>query len=587
MAIHLFRYLYIAGLGRREIGPAAIILPRLKETLQQIAATAPEAQPVALASGAAGADQIFLAAARELGWSIKLVLPVPVYLFEKDFTTKDAAGATVPDEAALAEFRRFCAAAIDIEIIPPSTERRGAFTRCANRLVADADVLVALWDGQPGKQGGTNESLLLAEQKGVPVIALDARSGDSLNPDTGFDLATLSRRHVQRHDGDQDSPRGILVDLETSLAESLRHRPPATIEPDTPRTVDEFLAQPLLAQRSGLGSALAERANALAKRHRTLNLGAIALHAAATTIGVYALVFGHAHFEWAPAAAGWLKLTLVLLAVGTVVWIRNLRAQRRWVRARFVREINRSLSQSAALTRATGESVGAFVPNSVWTTFPRLRAPLLTFHGLAARQVATGTAQVSLAEVLQEYRKQRLQHDPDYRTKEPSQLSQHDYHLVESYRAEREHHAVECAFWFFTGVLIFSVILSVSLSSGSTLYPWTKYFSVLLPVVVASLMVLPNLRETHRRRIVSPAIVKRLGECDAEMIKVINVLTTREATQVPGTQVPVWDASHADQAAQSRAWAQQRAVEIARETEATLLTEVLGFKTFVESVEVG
>lgn len=579
----LLRYFYVAGLGRRVTGPADLLQPRLIETLKSIAAAEANATPIAIASGAAGADHLFLSAALTLGWSIKLVLPTPVHLFEKDFTTKDAAGATVIDDVALAEFRRLKDAAIDIEVIPPSPERRGAFTRCANQMIADADVLVALWDGKPGKQGGTNESLLLSHQLGVPLVLLDAATGLPWGGRPLPDANTLAKRHRTRYPVGDTKNGGILRHVETSVAESLANTEPTENDPNPPGSIPEFLARSCVEQRGRFGSALASRASALAVNHRDWNLTALLLHVLATAVGLVALVFQQSLPEGASHQAAIIKFLLVFMAVVILLAVRWQRNHHRWVRARFVREINRSLTETALLSRMAGESIGVFVPEAIWAIFLRLRQPLLTFHALAASELPTTT----LAQVLAKYRERRLTHRTDYRTLKPSQLSQQDYQRVQAEHAHHRHQMITIIFWGLTGVLLVCAVAGVFVPHESDFYGPVKLGTVLLPVVVAALMVVPNLHDTHRRFTVGPALVSLLARLDGEMQAVEEVLRTGGAGPVPGTTVSVWTGSDEERAVLSEAWARQRAVEIAREAENALLAEVIGFKTFVESVEVG
>ncbi|MFA6286108.1 MAG: hypothetical protein WC661_01890 [Opitutaceae bacterium] len=230
---------------------------------------------MAMASGAAGADQVFLETALSLGWPIRLVLPVAAYLFEQDFTSHDAAGDAVIDASGLERFRRLRAAALEEEIIAPSPERHVAFTCCANTLIAEADVLVALWDGQPGKQGGTNESLLLATQLKVPLVTLDAGTG---KPIPGWPIpepSLLSRRYARRH-----APGTILDDIDIAISRSL-----------SPAEHASFAALPVVEQHAKYGRLLADQSESLARSYKRKNLWAVGLHAGASFIGLFALLF--------------------------------------------------------------------------------------------------------------------------------------------------------------------------------------------------------------------------------------------------------------------------------------------------------
>jgi hypothetical protein len=113
--------------------------------------------------------------------------------------------------------------------------------------------------------------------------------------------------------------------------------------------------------------------------------------------------------------------------------------------------------------------------------------------------------------------------------------------------------------------------------------------------MMAAILVMPNLHDGHRRQIVSKSLQEQLGRLDQEAKAVEAVLAAAEANESvtifqnrsENGPVSVWQGTMAEQKTQSEAWAANRIVEIARETENALLTELIGFKTFVESVEIG
>lgn len=604
-------YLFVAGLGRRQVGDPATIRAALTETMQAIAATCPQAQPVAMASGAAGGDQLFLEAAQRLGWPIRLVLPVPVYLFEQDFTSKGPDGAPVVDQAGLDGFRRLHAAAVEVEVISPSAARRESFTRCANTLVTEADIVVALWDRQPGKQGGTNESLFLAEKSGVPTIVLDAQTGRAFPSDTVAPAATWLRRYEERH-----AVGTILHDIDEAFQHTV-----------APAQAAEFASASLAQQHKSFGGLLADEAAKCARSYKRKNLAAVALHVGASFFGLWALLF-FVHHTGAGLVASVVKLTAVAAAFWLAHSAKKLGEQNKWVKARFIREVNRSLGASAEVARQTGDAHGSFVPTSIWVIFRYLRAPLLFFH--ARHRQAPGAS--SLLSIVQQYRRRRLQHDDAYATKKLNDLSQQDYQQRTAARAECVHHRIETAYLISLGLFLVSVlfVLAVAwphlgahhaevsspsavahvqadvvaaepavgaedaavtdwLGYNGVLYRTAKWLTVLLPVVAAALLVLPNLWDVHRRRRVAPAMVRTLVRLDAEAAQVEEVLIALAGGRGPALAggVAVWAGTAPERQAMAEAWARTRFASIAREAEHAILTEVIGFKTFVENVELG
>jgi hypothetical protein len=534
-------YLFVAGLGRRVIGPHDTVRNALVETLKAVAAAAPDAQPVAMASGASGADQAFLEAALSLGWPIRLVLPVAAYLFEQDFTSRDAAGNTMIDNDGLDRFRRLRAAAIEVEVISPSPDRHMAFTRCANTLVTEADVVVTLWDGKPGKQGGTNESLLLADHINVPLIILDAQTG---LPYIGIPVPSadkLSRRHCERH-----APGTILHDVDTLLASV----------PTTSGTLDERLKA---------------AAKTLADSYKFKNASAILVHALAAALGLFALVFFHENHDVGYGATV-IKLTAVLVAVWLVYSAKEKGEHHRWAKTRYIRETIRSLKASLPLAGHCQHPLARFAPTSLWVLARYLQRPLLL-------HVLTEPAQKDegLLASLQTYRTKQLR-------------LQNGYQIKEGVKAGKRHHWIERGFWGAT-ILFFVAGFSIFMNHDydGNLYKWAKWLTVFLPVFSAALLVLPNLWETHRRRRVAPAVARTYERLDVEAGVVEQVLLDLAAGHTPtcpdGTAV--WAGSSADISVAIEAWAKTRLAAIVREAEHAYLTEVIGFKTFVENAEVG
>lgn len=585
-------YLFVAGIGRRQIGPREEVRAALILELKRIAAEVPDARPVAMASAAAGGDQVFLEAAEQLGWPLRIVLPVPAYLFEKDFASSRTTGDRTineVDEAGLAIFRRFCAVAIEVEVIAPAPTRREAFTRCASVLAAEADVLVALWDRQPGKQGGTSESIYLAEKLRIPTFVLDAATGrafpDSPKPERPSPARSYQKRYEQG---------SILADVDQAIRRSL----------PTGEEVAAFAAAPLTEQHRRFGALLSGEAGKVAKAYRLKNLIAIFVHVGASFVGLLALLF-FVENSAVGIAATLFKLVAVAIAFQFARTARRIGEDNHWVKARFVREVNRSLAASGEVARATGEPHDRFIPASIWVLFRHLRRSLLHFH--AAHLAALPATE--LRTVLRRYREKRLQHDPEYRSRPLSSLSQQDYQLRTAAEARHRHHRIEQGYTAAMGLFFLAGLSVLLLALGDAgwlpwlapekiphvfdhhgvLYRAAKWLTVLLPVVSAALLVLPNLWDLHRRRRVAPALAATLNALDLESIQLESTLAELAAGQTPAFAdgMPVWTGTAAEQAPKIEAWVRTRFVAIAREAEYAILTEVIGFKSFVENAEIG
>ena len=422
------RFLFVAGFGRRKLGDVASVRTRLTAELARIAASTPDAQPVAVGSGAAGADQLFLEVAQSLKWPIRLVLPVAPYLFKLDFEGVDAEGRKQVDEDGLRRFEALVEAALDVEVVPPCQDRRSAFSRTSNSIVIQADVVVAVWSGKPGRQGGTNESLLLATQLGRPLVVIDADSGLLAPgypwPTPGEFAAAQARRHA-----------GILADVDHVL--------------ELGRFGAEKQSTPTTGQArfEAVSAALKLEARAESEQFRKINLRVLALHTAATTVGILALAIdAYLTHPWQELTS-MTKLGLVATAVSLTYWLSSSRAHHHWVRARYVRELVRSLE---ATWRFPGNEW--FLPSSVWHVFVRLRHPLLTF-GAQVRKSAPAERQ-SIRQFLASYRESRLILRPLPTRPAKGMWSQREWHLEESVKAERAHCLVLRAFWTISVVVV-------------------------------------------------------------------------------------------------------------------------------------
>lgn len=634
-------FLFVAGLGRRKTGDRATVGAALKKVLQGIADVVPHAQPVAMASGAAGADQLFLAAAQELGWPIRLVLPVAGYQFEKDFESTranpDGSYSVTVDEVGRGTFRQLQKSAVEVFVIPPAPSRGEAFTQCANTLVADADVVVVLRDDEPGGVGGTNETLLvintLPEEVRPTVIELSATDGSPRpgSPKSNDSLAQLF--HARHHAGDISS--GHHTDRDRRSATVLHDLNSATDWRDLQR---QPLRYPLaLAEIFRLGKRLASGAEAEAKKHTNLNLGSILWHLLAAFIGLTGLFigeetvhhFGLTNVNALRALAGCAAvLSLIKLLLVSRAYFLSKKAQdnghkMQWVKVRFLREINRSLYHSRFVARYCGENHGNFVPPSIWILFRHLRLPFLLLHAHQGtfsedRQIRLGAATTeedlknhpeypeNLLGSISWFRKYRLQEQRDYNEKACSRGCKTLSKIHRSFRA---------AFWLFVAAAVvaggcaalqadwlpFLPAESVwkSVHHDGWIYKLAKFLTVFLPVLSASLLVGPNLFDSHRRRRVCRALAKTLARLDREAEAIEQVLRDAQSAMKPttlpdGTVVwakwktgPDTPTEAVQRQAALEAWARARFAAIAREAEYAILTEVIGFKTFVESVEVG
>lgn len=111
---------------------------------------------------ATGADQIAAQSARRAGYNVRAILPFPQDEYARDF---DAAGQQ-------AEFRKHVALADEVLSLPGQrANENDAYVLVGKAIIAAADVVVAVWDGQEGRgRGGTAHVVELSLKAGVPVI---------------------------------------------------------------------------------------------------------------------------------------------------------------------------------------------------------------------------------------------------------------------------------------------------------------------------------------------------------------------------------------------------------------------------------
>lgn len=122
-----------------------------------------------VSSLAEGADRLAAAAATARGDRLLAILPFAKAEFARDFAT----------EGSLAEFAGLLAQASEIIELPGTrgaVATDAAYEAAAAAVLARADVLLAIWDGEPGRGiGGTAHTVEVALARDIPVIWIAAR----------------------------------------------------------------------------------------------------------------------------------------------------------------------------------------------------------------------------------------------------------------------------------------------------------------------------------------------------------------------------------------------------------------------------
>ncbi len=171
----------VAVTGHREGGLAESEPKRLRRRVAQVlaavAAAAPggsQTRPRLWSSLAEGSDRIAAEEALELGWELACALPMPRREYEEDF----------PRRASREQFRRLLDRATVVVELPPVADgaRAEGYRAAGRRVLAESDLLLAIWDGEAARgKGGTAEVVAAAAERGLPIVWIDAASPHPLS----------------------------------------------------------------------------------------------------------------------------------------------------------------------------------------------------------------------------------------------------------------------------------------------------------------------------------------------------------------------------------------------------------------------
>ncbi|HEX3388815.1 MAG TPA: hypothetical protein VHT94_07240, partial [Streptosporangiaceae bacterium] len=154
--------LRIGVTGHRRLTDPATLLPGIRAAIQGVIERflGPEAEPALLVISALaeGADR--LVAAEVLAGpdaTLEASLPLPPAEYLGDFT----------GDASKAEFNDLLGRAASVWLARPGASRDEAYERAGRHVVDRADVLVALWDGEPPRgRGGPATIVAYAREQG-------------------------------------------------------------------------------------------------------------------------------------------------------------------------------------------------------------------------------------------------------------------------------------------------------------------------------------------------------------------------------------------------------------------------------------
>ncbi|MER8031750.1 hypothetical protein ABTZ78_22610 [Streptomyces bauhiniae] len=134
-------------------------VPLVRAALDELLKAYEPGALVGISCIAAGADSLFAEAVLHAGGRLVVVVP------SRDYRTAKVK----PDHAET--FDRLVAAADEVLVMPHETANRQAYETANRTLLARAERLVAVWNGEPpsGKGGGTADVVTEARNTGLPV----------------------------------------------------------------------------------------------------------------------------------------------------------------------------------------------------------------------------------------------------------------------------------------------------------------------------------------------------------------------------------------------------------------------------------
>ena len=135
-------------------------------------AAASASEFVVVSSLAEGSDRIVAEAGLEVGYTLEALLPFARTEYERDFAAAES-------RAAFAGL--LARATTAFELNGAASERPRAYEAAGFVMLANIDLLIAIWDGaQAAGIGGTAEIVARALADGIPVIRLDPQNPDAM-----------------------------------------------------------------------------------------------------------------------------------------------------------------------------------------------------------------------------------------------------------------------------------------------------------------------------------------------------------------------------------------------------------------------
>lgn len=339
----------------RITNPAAVqtrleaILRTIELALDDLAGDPAPARLRLISALAEGADQLAVSAATVVGLGWDAVLPFPVEEYEQDFSPGPVREA----------FRGLLGRAGSVLVLDGQgvgADRDRAYDAAGKALLDNCDVLIAVWDGLPGRgRGGTHDVVEEAVRRAIPIITLAPDGGSAV-----LRLRPAGAGGNPRLEDLIETPLDGLPDLIGRIVGEAAE-PPWPPLMHAPRRSWNYSAYPLLLSLVGLGkkrvpgAARADLAptpptgpleQAFAWWDETAVVAAQAFRSAViVNFALAAVAVGLAALSLFAGGAKWIfvlaEVATIMLLLGNTTLAGRRRWQERWLESREMAELLR------------------------------------------------------------------------------------------------------------------------------------------------------------------------------------------------------------------------------------------------------
>jgi hypothetical protein len=303
---HLPQFHVVGFTGHRRLENSPGVAAAIREAIAGLQREAP-GEWIGLSSAAAGSDTLFAREALAQGCAWHVVLPLALSEFKLDFTEEE-----------WRETEGLLAQAEDVRVLSETGAREDAYLDAGMETVHGADVVLAVWDGEPARgKGGTADVIAYARDLGRRLIVIDVQT---------LAVRIENPSAFKPHDHDLEYFNHLPLAPASAYGAANPFGAP-----------DEILAF----QRK-----VDYTASKGAPQFRRLIASTTVLHVLATLIAGAGLAF-ELHFAVLP----WMKLICLAGALGVALVLRKQGAHHHWVRCRLSAEFCRSALATWGLPR--------------------------------------------------------------------------------------------------------------------------------------------------------------------------------------------------------------------------------------------